>query len=104
MSCNISDSSAIITWSLEEGNSISKVIIRFQDTELADYSQQAEINVQEQLHMQFQLRGLKPNTPYLVEIWTQNNIGKSVDIQPIRVKTVPSQASSRELPLDLTCD
>ncbi|KAJ8260506.1 hypothetical protein COCON_G00162290 [Conger conger] len=95
MSCNITDSSAIITWSLEEGNSISRVIIRFKDTVLADYSQQAEINVQDQQHLQFQLRGLKPNTPYLVEIWAQNNIGKSVDIQSIRVQTLSPQESSR---------
>ncbi|KAJ8402082.1 hypothetical protein AAFF_G00373170 [Aldrovandia affinis] len=95
MSCNISDSSAIITWSLEEGNSISKVIIRFQDTDLADYSQQAEINVQEHHPMQFELRGLKADTSYLVEIWAENNIGKSLNIQQLAIKTLTPQESPR---------
>ncbi|XP_035247971.1 tyrosine-protein kinase receptor Tie-2 [Anguilla anguilla] len=95
MSCNISDSSAVITWSLEEGHSISRVIVRFQNTERADYSQQAEINVHDQQHMQFQIRGLRPNTPYRVEIWAENNIGKSLDIRTIRIETLSPQEGSR---------
>ncbi|XP_036385562.1 tyrosine-protein kinase receptor Tie-2 [Megalops cyprinoides] len=95
MHCNITDSSAVLIWSLEEGNSISKVNIRFQDTDLADYSQQAEINVQEHQAMQFQLRGLRANTSYLVEMWATNNIGKSLNNPQIQIKTMPPQESSR---------
>ncbi|KAM6986254.1 angiopoietin-1 receptor [Aplochiton taeniatus] len=108
MSCNISDTSAIITWSLKEGHSISKVLIRFQDTALADYSQLAEINVlpdQTQQDspnqavpsqaMQFQLRGLRPDTPYMVEVWCGNNMGESLDKPHITFSTLSPQESSR---------
>ncbi|CAB1319164.1 unnamed protein product [Coregonus sp. 'balchen'] len=103
-SCNITDSSAIITWSLVEGHSISKVMLRFQDNTLADYSQLAEINVPQQgegpeqqtaNQMQFQLRGLKPDTPYLVEIWSKNNMGESLEIPQILLRTMTLQESSR---------
>ncbi|KAI1904886.1 hypothetical protein AGOR_G00010280 [Albula goreensis] len=94
MSCNITDSSAVISWSLEEGNSISRVVIRFQDKNLADYSQQADINVQGSQSMQFELRGLKADTPYLVEIWAENNIGKSRNIPKLDIKTLPPPETS----------
>uniref|UniRef100_A0A673ZHI1 receptor protein-tyrosine kinase n=1 Tax=Salmo trutta TaxID=8032 RepID=A0A673ZHI1_SALTR len=38
-SCNITDTSAIITWSLVEGHSISKVMLRFQDNTLMQFHQ-----------------------------------------------------------------
>ncbi|KAK6322894.1 hypothetical protein J4Q44_G00076860 [Coregonus suidteri] len=104
-SCNITDTSAIITWSLAEGHSISKVMLRFQDNTLADYSQLAEINVPQQVEeglqgqlanqMQFQLRGLKPDTPYLVEIWSKNNMGESLEKPQIPLRTMTLQESSR---------
>ncbi|XP_038839099.1 tyrosine-protein kinase receptor Tie-2 isoform X1 [Salvelinus namaycush] len=103
-SCNITDTSAIITWSLAEGHSISKVMLRFQDNTLADYSQLAEINVPQQAEglqgqvanqMQFQLRGLKPDTPYLVEIWSKNNMGESLEKPQIPLRTMTLQESSR---------
>ncbi|XP_038826891.1 tyrosine-protein kinase receptor Tie-2-like [Salvelinus namaycush] len=103
-SCNITDTSAIITWSLVEGHSISKVMLRFQDNAMADYSQLAEINVPQQgegpgqqaaNQMQFQLRGLKPDTPYLVEIWSKNNMGESLEKPQIPLRTMTLQESSR---------
>ncbi|XP_034146031.1 tyrosine-protein kinase receptor Tie-2 [Esox lucius] len=101
-SCNITDTSAIITWSLAEGHSISKVMLRFQENTLADYSQLAEINVQQQgewhgqeaNQMHFQLRGLKPDTPYLVEMWSQNNMGESLGKPQVLLRTTPSQESA----------
>uniref|UniRef100_A0A6Q2ZNZ2 receptor protein-tyrosine kinase n=1 Tax=Esox lucius TaxID=8010 RepID=A0A6Q2ZNZ2_ESOLU len=104
-SCNITDTSAIITWSLAEGHSISKVMLRFQENTLADYSQLAEINVQQQgewhgqeaNQMHFQLRGLKPDTPYLVEMWSQNNMGESLGKPQVLLRTTPSQESARKL-------
>ncbi|KAJ8372969.1 hypothetical protein AAFF_G00272500 [Aldrovandia affinis] len=92
--CNISDSSAIITWSLEEGNSISTVLIRFQDPNLADYNQLAEINVHEHPAMKFQLRGLKADTTYVVEIWARNNIGVSLNNPRRHIRTMKQQESS----------
>ncbi|KAM9519277.1 angiopoietin-1 receptor-like isoform 1-T1 [Salvelinus alpinus] len=103
-SCNITDTSAIITWSRVEGHSISKVMLRFQDNAMADYSQLAEINIPQQgegpgqqaaNQMQFQLRGLKPDTPYLVEIWSKNNMGESLEKPQIPLRTMTLQESSR---------
>ncbi|XP_045550061.1 tyrosine-protein kinase receptor Tie-2 [Salmo salar] len=103
-SCNITDTSAIITWSLVEGHSISKVMLRFQDNAMADYSQLAEINVPQQgegpgqraaNQMQFQLRGLKPDTPYVVEFWSKNNMGEGLEKPQIPLRTMTLQENSR---------
>ncbi|XP_033869556.3 angiopoietin-1 receptor-like [Acipenser ruthenus] len=83
---NITDSSAIISWSLEEGNSISSVIIRYKNSDAEDYSQQTEINVREHAVTQFQLRGLKSDTHYMVEIWAKNNIGVSQGNPRLEIK------------------
>uniref|UniRef100_A0A673Z617 receptor protein-tyrosine kinase n=1 Tax=Salmo trutta TaxID=8032 RepID=A0A673Z617_SALTR len=105
-SCNITDTSAIITWSLVEGHSISKVMLRFQDNAMADYSQLAEINVPQQgegpgqraaNQMQFQLRGLKPDTPYVVEFWSKNNMGEGLEKPQIPLRTMTLQENSRKL-------
>uniref|UniRef100_A0A673Z5Y7 receptor protein-tyrosine kinase n=1 Tax=Salmo trutta TaxID=8032 RepID=A0A673Z5Y7_SALTR len=88
-SCNITDTSAIITWSLVEGHSISKL---------------AEINVPQQgegpgqraaNQMQFQLRGLKPDTPYVVEFWSKNNMGEGLEKPQIPLRTMTLQENSR---------
>ncbi|KAJ8007478.1 hypothetical protein DPEC_G00117920 [Dallia pectoralis] len=103
-SCNITDTSAIITWSLAEGHSISKVMLRFQEIDLADYNQLAQIKVPQQgerrngkkaNQMQFQLHGLKPDTSYLVEMWSQNNIGEGLEKSQVLLKTTTSQESAR---------
>ncbi|KAK2910774.1 hypothetical protein Q8A67_002907 [Cirrhinus molitorella] len=86
--CNISDSSAVIVCSVAEGYSINKVIIRYQQTEQTDYSQQVEVAVQtEQTNMHFQLRGLRANATYQLELWTVNNIGESTDRPQITLVT-----------------
>uniref|UniRef100_A0A8K9UBU7 receptor protein-tyrosine kinase n=1 Tax=Oncorhynchus mykiss TaxID=8022 RepID=A0A8K9UBU7_ONCMY len=77
-SCNVTDTSAIITWSLAEGYSISKGL----PGQVAN-------------QMQFQLRGLKPDTPYLVEIWSKNNMGESLGKPHIPLQTMTLQESSR---------
>ncbi|KAL0963219.1 hypothetical protein UPYG_G00351270 [Umbra pygmaea] len=99
-SCNITDTSAIITWSLTEGHSISKVMLRFQENTLADYSQLAEINVTQRGEgganpMQFELRGLRPDMPYMVEVWSQNNIGESLEKPYVFIRTTASQEKAR---------
>uniref|UniRef100_A0A8C7P0R1 receptor protein-tyrosine kinase n=1 Tax=Oncorhynchus mykiss TaxID=8022 RepID=A0A8C7P0R1_ONCMY len=79
-SCNVTDTSAIITWSLAEGYSISKG---------------EGLPGQVANQMQFQLRGLKPDTPYLVEIWSKNNMGESLGKPHIPLQTMTLQESSR---------
>uniref|UniRef100_A0A8C2C8B4 TEK tyrosine kinase, endothelial n=1 Tax=Cyprinus carpio TaxID=7962 RepID=A0A8C2C8B4_CYPCA len=76
--CNITDSSADITWSVAEGHSISRTMIRYQQMEQTDYSQQVELGVQDQTNMRFQLRGLRADTTYQLELWSVNNMGESL--------------------------
>uniref|UniRef100_A0A672RKR7 receptor protein-tyrosine kinase n=1 Tax=Sinocyclocheilus grahami TaxID=75366 RepID=A0A672RKR7_SINGR len=94
--CNISDSSAVITWSVAEGHSISRAMIRYQQTEQTDYSQQVELCVQDQTSMRFQLRGLRADSTYELELWSVNNMGESVERPQITLKTLPPQESSRD--------
>lgn len=95
--CNISDSSAIITWSVAEGHSVSRAVIRYQQTEQTDYSQQVELGVQpDQTSMRFQLRGLRADSTYQLELWTVNNMGESAERPQISLQTLTPQESSRE--------
>uniref|UniRef100_A0A671QW12 receptor protein-tyrosine kinase n=1 Tax=Sinocyclocheilus anshuiensis TaxID=1608454 RepID=A0A671QW12_9TELE len=94
--CNISDSSAVITWSVAEGHSISRAMIRYQQTEQTEYSQQVELGVQDQTSMRFQLRGLREDSTYQLELWSVNNMGESVERPQITLKTLLPQESSRE--------
>lgn len=100
LACNVTDTSATITWSLAEGNSISKVTILYQ-REQDDLRQLVEIAVpRDQLAMLFQLRGLLQDTFYRVDLWTTNNIGESQDRSQIEIKTLTHQESASE-PTDL---
>ncbi|XP_049319309.1 tyrosine-protein kinase receptor Tie-2 isoform X1 [Astyanax mexicanus] len=93
---NTTDSSTIISWNIAEGHSISKVIIRYLEAEEADYKQQVELGVQAgQRSMHFQLRGLRSNADYLLELWTINNIGESAEKAEIPLKTLTPQESAR---------
>ncbi|XP_041915335.1 tyrosine-protein kinase receptor Tie-2 [Alosa sapidissima] len=95
LACNVTDTSATITWSLAEGNSISKVTILYQRDQ-DDLRQLVEIAVpQDQLAMQFQLRGLLQDTLYQVELWAANNMGESQDRPQIHVRTLTHQESAR---------
>lgn len=87
----------MVTWLLVEGHSISRVIIRYQQTEQSEYSQQAELGVHaEQTAMSFQLRGLRSDSTYQLELWTINNIGESAERPQLTLKTLTPQESSRE--------
>uniref|UniRef100_A0A8C2BVM0 receptor protein-tyrosine kinase n=1 Tax=Cyprinus carpio TaxID=7962 RepID=A0A8C2BVM0_CYPCA len=93
--CNITDSSADITWSVAEGHSISRTMIRYQQMEQTDYSQQVELGVQDQTNMRFQLRGLRADTTYQLELWSVNNMGESVERPQITLKMLTPQESSQ---------
>ncbi|KAI5089137.1 tyrosine-protein kinase receptor Tie-2 precursor [Silurus meridionalis] len=93
---NITDSSAILTWSIAEGHSISKVIIRYQEKVEAVYSQQVDLEVQPfQNSMHFMLRGLRTNTEYQLHLWTINNMGESKKKEEVFLRTLTLQESSR---------
>ncbi|XP_060769413.1 tyrosine-protein kinase receptor Tie-2 isoform X1 [Neoarius graeffei] len=93
---NLTDSSVILSWSIAEGHSISKVIIRYQEAEEAGYSQQVDLGVQaSQNSMHFMLRGLKDDTEYRLELWTINNMGESKMKEQTSLRTLTPQESSR---------
>ncbi|XP_076867475.1 angiopoietin-1 receptor isoform X2 [Brachyhypopomus gauderio] len=96
LASNITDSSAIITWAIAEGHSISKVVIRYQESENDDYSQQVELAVQAgQRNLHFQLRGLRPDTSYLLELWSRNNMGQSEEKTPVSLRTLTPEENLR---------
>ncbi|OCT97807.1 angiopoietin-1 receptor [Xenopus laevis] len=78
---NITDSSAVITWSFEEGHSISSVIIRYKIYGNTEYNH--DIKIRNITIVHYQLKGLEANTPYLVEMCAENNIGQSFP-NPVR--------------------
>ncbi|KAM4809528.1 angiopoietin-1 receptor [Rhinophrynus dorsalis] len=91
---NITDSSANISWTTEEGHSISSVIIRYKIYGNTEYNH--DIKIRNVTIVQYQLKGLEPNTPYLVEICTENNIGQSSP-NPVReLKTHKEVKGSHE--------
>ncbi|KAK3527147.1 hypothetical protein QTP86_014572 [Hemibagrus guttatus] len=93
---NITDSSAILSWSIAEGHSISKVIIRYQEAEEAAYSQLVDLGVQpSQNSMHFMLRGLRTDTEYQLKLWTINNMGESKKKEQVSLRTLTFQESLR---------
>uniref|UniRef100_A0A8C4S7W8 receptor protein-tyrosine kinase n=1 Tax=Erpetoichthys calabaricus TaxID=27687 RepID=A0A8C4S7W8_ERPCA len=94
-SSNVTDSSAVVSWCLEEGNSISAVVIRFNGTRTEDYSQQITINVWENSISQFQLNGLKSGKTYRVEMWAKNNMGESMGNPHVELTTGKQRDHSR---------
>ncbi|XP_018412033.1 PREDICTED: angiopoietin-1 receptor isoform X1 [Nanorana parkeri] len=82
---NVTDSTAIVTWSIQDGHSISTIIIRYKSFGDTEYNH--DIKIRNITINQYQLKGLEANTPYLIELCTENNVGQSVN-NPIRdVKT-----------------
>ncbi|XP_027000255.2 tyrosine-protein kinase receptor Tie-2 [Tachysurus fulvidraco] len=93
---NITDSSAVLGWSVAEGHSISKVIIRYQEAEEAPYSQRVDLGVQPfQNNMHFMVRGLRADTEYVLMLWTINNMGESKKKEQVSLRTLTVQESSR---------
>ncbi|XP_067839577.1 angiopoietin-1 receptor isoform X2 [Heptranchias perlo] len=90
---NISDSSAFISWLIEDGNSISSIVIRYKIYGAEDYTQETEIKMRENVVSQFQLRGLEANSPYLVELCAKNNIGESHPNPTMELHTLPRSAA-----------
>ncbi|KAJ1217853.1 hypothetical protein NDU88_005440 [Pleurodeles waltl] len=82
---NITDSSAIISWSIEEGHSISSILIRYKMQGNTDYNH--DVNIRNSSVMQYQLKGLESNTMYSVEICAENNIGSACTHNELKLMT-----------------
>ncbi|XP_053159370.1 angiopoietin-1 receptor [Hemicordylus capensis] len=85
---NITDSSAIISWSTTEGHSISSIILSYSINGKTEYNNQIDVTIKNTTITQYHLKGLEPNSKYLVHIRAQNNIGKSSS-SPNEFKTLP---------------
>uniref|UniRef100_A0A8D0E768 Angiopoietin-1 receptor n=1 Tax=Salvator merianae TaxID=96440 RepID=A0A8D0E768_SALMN len=84
---NITDSSAIISWSIAEGHSISSVILSYKTGK--NEHNHIDITIKNITVTQYHLKGLEPNTEYFVEIRAQNNVGLSNQSTFNDLKTLP---------------
>ncbi|KAG8518411.1 Angiopoietin-1 receptor [Galemys pyrenaicus] len=71
---NITDSSAVISWTILDGYSISSVIIRYKVQDKSE-DQHIDVKIKNASITQYQLKGLEPQTAYQVDIFAENNIG-----------------------------
>ncbi|XP_053558567.1 angiopoietin-1 receptor [Bombina bombina] len=90
---NITDSSAYISWTVEEGHSISSIIIRYKIFGNTEYNH--DIKIKNITIVQYQLKGLEANTPYWVEICAENNIGESLS-NTVPLKTLKEMKASHD--------
>ncbi|XP_008166963.2 angiopoietin-1 receptor isoform X7 [Chrysemys picta bellii] len=84
---NITDTSAIISWSTAAGQSISSIIISYKIYGKAEYNH-IDITIKNTTITQYHLKGLEPNTVYLVQMSAQNNIGLSNPNPSLELKTL----------------
>ncbi|XP_029462343.1 angiopoietin-1 receptor isoform X2 [Rhinatrema bivittatum] len=82
---NVTDSSAIISWSLEEGHSIFSIVIRYKISDSMDFNH--DIKIRNISITQYQLKGLEADIPYVVEVCAENNIGQSFPNSRMQLKT-----------------
>lgn len=73
---NITDSSAMISWTVVDGYSISSIIIRYK-VRGKNEDQHIDVKIKNVTITRYQLKGLEPQTPYQVDIFAENNIGSS---------------------------
>uniref|UniRef100_A0A286XAP8 Angiopoietin-1 receptor n=1 Tax=Cavia porcellus TaxID=10141 RepID=A0A286XAP8_CAVPO len=73
---NVTDSSAVISWTIVDGYSISSVIIRYK-VQGKHEDQHIDVKIKNASITQYQLKGLEPETVYHVDIFAENNIGSS---------------------------
>uniref|UniRef100_H3AN63 receptor protein-tyrosine kinase n=1 Tax=Latimeria chalumnae TaxID=7897 RepID=H3AN63_LATCH len=92
---NITDSSAFVSWLIEEGNTVSSIIIRYKI--FGDLQDTTEIMINDSTITQYQLKGLKADTPYLVEVCAKNNIGKSSPNLRNELKTLKEMKGTADL-------
>ncbi|XP_062985275.1 angiopoietin-1 receptor [Elgaria multicarinata webbii] len=85
---NVTDSSAIISWSTAEGHSISSIILSYKIYGKTEYNH-IDVTIRNATITQYHLKGLEPNTEYLVQIRAQNNIGSSNPNPSYELKTLP---------------
>uniref|UniRef100_A0A8C5WZ54 receptor protein-tyrosine kinase n=1 Tax=Laticauda laticaudata TaxID=8630 RepID=A0A8C5WZ54_LATLA len=91
---NITDSSAVISWSAVEGHSISSIILSYKIFDKTEYNQ-IDVTIKNTTITQYNLKGLEADTLYLVQITAQNNVGKSEN-NLYKLRTLPESKVSGE--------
>ncbi|KAM3846638.1 angiopoietin-1 receptor [Vipera latastei] len=85
---NVTDSSAVISWSAAEGHSISSIILSYKMVGKTEYNQ-IDVTIKNATITQYNLKGLEPDTSYLVQITAENNVGKSEKNPTYELRTLP---------------
>uniref|UniRef100_A0A8D0XU35 receptor protein-tyrosine kinase n=1 Tax=Sus scrofa TaxID=9823 RepID=A0A8D0XU35_PIG len=93
---NVTDSSAVISWTILDGYSISSVIIRYK-VQGKNEDQHIDVKIKNATITQYQLKGLEPETAYQVDIFAENNIGSSNPTSSLELMTL----SESQAPADL---
>ncbi|KAJ6669480.1 hypothetical protein lerEdw1_000028 [Lerista edwardsae] len=93
---NVTDSSAIISWSTAEGHSISSIILNYKISGKTENNNQIDVTIKNTTVTQYHLKGLEPNTQYLVQLRAQNNVGQSNSKQFYELKTLPETRAPDE--------
>lgn len=85
---NITDSSAVISWTILDGYSISSIIIRYKVQGKSE-DQHIDVKIKNATITQYQLKGLEPQTVYHLDIFAENNIGSSNPAFSHELMTLP---------------
>ncbi|XP_074062267.1 angiopoietin-1 receptor isoform X2 [Macrotis lagotis] len=93
---NITDSSAIISWSILDGHSISSIIIRYKIQGKAEENH-IEVKIKNVTITQYHIKGLEPQTAYWVDIFAENNMGSSNPPSSHELITLPENKELTEL-------
>ncbi|XP_059839980.1 tyrosine-protein kinase receptor Tie-1 isoform X1 [Hypanus sabinus] len=93
---NITDTSAVISWVVPPKHAISSVVIKCKVYGATTSPEVTTINLAETPTSEHVLHGLRPETPYLVEVVAMNNMGESHPnpMKELRTAATPPATSS----------
>uniref|UniRef100_A0A8I3WEL1 Angiopoietin-1 receptor n=1 Tax=Callithrix jacchus TaxID=9483 RepID=A0A8I3WEL1_CALJA len=93
---NITHSSAVISWTILDGYSISSITIRYK-VQGKNEDQHIDVKIKNATITQYQLKGLEPETAYHVDIFAENNIGSSKPAFSHELVTLPESPAPADL-------
>uniref|UniRef100_A0A2I2ZLP8 receptor protein-tyrosine kinase n=1 Tax=Gorilla gorilla gorilla TaxID=9595 RepID=A0A2I2ZLP8_GORGO len=93
---NITHSSAVISWTILDGYSISSITIRYK-VQGKNEDQHIDVKIKNATITQYQLKGLEPETAYQVDIFAENNIGSSNPAFSHELVTLPESQAPADL-------
>nr|5MYA_A Chain A, Angiopoietin-1 receptor [Homo sapiens]5MYA_B Chain B, Angiopoietin-1 receptor [Homo sapiens]5MYB_A Chain A, Angiopoietin-1 receptor [Homo sapiens]5MYB_B Chain B, Angiopoietin-1 receptor [Homo sapiens] len=96
---NITHSSAVISWTILDGYSISSITIRYK-VQGKNEDQHVDVKIKNATITQYQLKGLEPETAYQVDIFAENNIGSSNPAFSHELVTLPESQAPADLGIE----